>query len=101
MTNVDTNACLRKGQILCKKDTHSDSTRMFSETNIIKMLEFLIDNRFLDCYFISSLPSVLDTTLSENTCALLTTGRWFIFATIQIYAIAFASYQYFLNESCF
>ena len=30
-----------------KKDTHSDSTRMFSETNIIKILEFLIDNRFL------------------------------------------------------
>ena len=37
--------CARKGQILlCKKQ--SDSTKKFSEADIINMLEFLIDNIF-------------------------------------------------------
>jgi hypothetical protein len=45
MTNVDTNTLPMKGQILfCKK--HSDSTIMFSETDIINMLDFLIENMF-------------------------------------------------------
>jgi len=43
--------CPRKGQILfCKKNKnkkHSDSTKKFSETDIIKMLEFCIDNIFV------------------------------------------------------
>jgi hypothetical protein len=30
-----------------KKKTHSDSTKKFSETDIINMLEFLIDNIFM------------------------------------------------------
>jgi hypothetical protein len=29
-----------------KKTTHSDSTKKFSETDIIKMVKFLIDNIF-------------------------------------------------------
>ena len=38
--------CARKGQILlCKKQ--SDSTKKLSETDIINMLEFLIDNIFV------------------------------------------------------
>ena len=37
--------CARKGQMLfCGKKTHSDSTKKFSETDIINMLEFLIDS---------------------------------------------------------
>ena len=45
MANVDTNTLPRKGQTLfCKK--HSDSTIRFSETNIINMLDFLIENMF-------------------------------------------------------
>ena len=45
MTNVDTNTLPMKGQILfCKK--HSDSTIKFSETDIINMLDFLIENMF-------------------------------------------------------
>ena len=40
--------CARKGHILfCKK--HSDSTTKFCETDIINMLEFLIDNIFVIC----------------------------------------------------
>jgi len=40
--------CVRKEQILfCKKKKHSDSTKKFSEIDIIKMLEFLIDNIFV------------------------------------------------------
>ena len=40
--------CARKGQILfCKKKKHSDSTNKFSETDIINLLEFLIDNIFV------------------------------------------------------
>jgi hypothetical protein len=42
--------CARKGQILfCvkKKKYHSDFTRNFSETDIINMLEFLIDSIFV------------------------------------------------------
>ena len=34
----------RKGQILFYKENHSDSFKKFSETDIINMLEFLIDN---------------------------------------------------------
>jgi hypothetical protein len=30
-----------------QKNTHSDSTKKFSETDIINMLEFLIDNIFV------------------------------------------------------
>ena len=37
--------CAKKGQIvLCKKQ--SDSTKKFSEADIINMLVFLIDNTF-------------------------------------------------------
>jgi hypothetical protein len=37
--------CARKGQMLfCGKKNHSDSTKKFSETDIINMLEFLIDS---------------------------------------------------------
>ena len=40
--------CARKRQILfCKKKTTFDSTKKFSETDIISMLEFLIDNIFV------------------------------------------------------
>ena len=39
--------CARKGQILFCKKNHSDSTKKFSETDIINMLEFLIDNIFV------------------------------------------------------
>ena len=39
--------CARKGQILFCKKKHSDSTKKFSETDIINMLEFLIDNIFV------------------------------------------------------
>jgi hypothetical protein len=45
MTNVNTNTLPRKGQTLfCKR--HSDSTIRFSETDIINMLDFLIENMF-------------------------------------------------------
>jgi hypothetical protein len=33
--------------LFCKKKTHSDSTKKFSETDFINMLEFLIDNKFV------------------------------------------------------
>ena len=36
--------CARKGQILFCKKNHSDSTKKFSETDIINMLKFVIDN---------------------------------------------------------
>ena len=41
--------CLRKGQLLfCKNKLHSDSAKKFSETDIIKLLEFFfIDNIFV------------------------------------------------------
>ena len=40
--------CARKGQILFyKKKKNTDSTKKFSETDIIKMLEFLFDNIFV------------------------------------------------------
>jgi hypothetical protein len=39
--------CFRKGQILLCKKNQSDSLKTFSETDIIKMLEFLIDNIFV------------------------------------------------------
>ena len=44
--NSQRSAIYRKGQILfCRrKNTHSDSTKKFSETDIINMLEILIDN---------------------------------------------------------
>ena len=39
--------CARKGHILiCEKKKHSDSNEEFSETDIINILEFLIDNIF-------------------------------------------------------
>jgi hypothetical protein len=38
-------SCARKEHILfCKKKQHSESTKKFSETDIINMLEFLIEN---------------------------------------------------------
>ena len=53
MANVDTNTCIlrrdksyfvkkkkKKTQKKHKKTQHSDSTKQFSETDIIKMLEF-------------------------------------------------------------
>ena len=36
--------CAMKGQILFCKKNHSDSTKMFSETDIINILELLIDS---------------------------------------------------------
>ena len=36
-----------KGHTLFSKKKHSDSTKKFSETDIINMLEFLIDNIFV------------------------------------------------------
>ena len=39
-----THTFARKGQTLFYKNNHSDSTKMFSETDIINMLEFLIDS---------------------------------------------------------
>ena len=42
-----THTFARKGQILFYKNNHSDSTKMFSETDIINMLEFLIDSIFV------------------------------------------------------
>ena len=44
--NSQRSAIYRKGQILfCRRQKpHSDSTKKFSETDIINMLEFLIDN---------------------------------------------------------
>jgi hypothetical protein len=38
--------CLRKRYVLFCKSNRSDSTKKFSETDIIKMLEFLINNIF-------------------------------------------------------
>ena len=46
MGNVDTNALCSEGTYLIWKKTHSDTTKKFSETDIINMLEFLIDNIF-------------------------------------------------------
>jgi hypothetical protein len=37
----------KKGQMLFCKKNHSDSTKKFSETDIINLLEFLIDNIFV------------------------------------------------------
>jgi hypothetical protein len=47
MANVDTNGLCWEGTdlILLKKNT--DSTKKLSETDIINMLEFLIDNIFV------------------------------------------------------
>ena len=39
--------CARKGQILFCKKNHSDSTKKDYETDIINMLEFLIDTIFV------------------------------------------------------
>ena len=39
--------CLRKGHILFCKQKHSGSTKKFSETDIMNMLEFLIENIFV------------------------------------------------------
>jgi len=39
--------CARKVQILLCKQIHSDSTKKFSETDIINILEFLIDSIFV------------------------------------------------------
>ena len=49
MANVETNTLFWEGTylILLKKTKHFDSTKEFSETDIINMLEFLIDNIFL------------------------------------------------------
>ena len=56
MANVNTNTFCQKGHILLGRDIsyfvkktkkHSDSTKNFSQTDIINMLEFLIDNIFV------------------------------------------------------
>ena len=39
--------CARKGQILFRKQNHSDSTKQFSETDIFEMFEVLIENIFV------------------------------------------------------
>ena len=39
--------CARKGQMLFCKKKHSDSTKTISETDIINMLEFFINNIFV------------------------------------------------------
>ena len=44
---IYTHTFASKGQILFYKNNHSDSTKMFSETDIINMLEFLIDSIFV------------------------------------------------------
>jgi hypothetical protein len=47
MANVNTNILSLEGtNLIMLKESHSDSTRKFSETDIIKMLECLIDNIF-------------------------------------------------------
>jgi hypothetical protein len=47
MANVDTNTLCKERADLILKKTHSDSTKKFSETDVINMLEFLIDNIFV------------------------------------------------------
>ena len=50
MANVDTNTLCQLGiYLILKKKNHSDSIKMFSETDVINMLEFLIDNIFVVC----------------------------------------------------
>jgi hypothetical protein len=47
MANVNTNILSLEGtNLIMLKESYSDSTRKFSETDIIKMLECLIDNIF-------------------------------------------------------
>jgi len=46
---------------------HSDSTRKFSETDIIKVLEFLIDNIFFYVWWTVGIPM-------DANCASLLTG---------------------------
>ena len=46
MTSVDTNTLCSEGTYPILVKTNSDSTKMFPETDIIKMLKFLIDNIF-------------------------------------------------------
>ena len=47
MVNVDTNTLsLEATNLIVLKESHSDSTREFSDTDINKMLELLIDNIF-------------------------------------------------------
>jgi hypothetical protein len=40
-------SCAWKWQILFRKTSHSDSTKKFSETDIINMLELLIDSTYV------------------------------------------------------
>jgi hypothetical protein len=47
MANVDTNTLCKEQADLILKKTHSDSTKKFSETDIINMLEFFICNIFV------------------------------------------------------
>ena len=49
MANVDANTLCQKGTDpnFAKKKNQSDSTKKFSETDIINMLEFVIDNIFV------------------------------------------------------
>ena len=50
MANVDTNTLCQQGiYLILKKQNYSDSIKMFSETDVINMLEFLIDNIFVVC----------------------------------------------------
>ena len=48
LANVDTNKLSNEGThfILLKKTTHNNSTKKLSETDIITMIEFFIDNVF-------------------------------------------------------
>jgi hypothetical protein len=47
MANVDTNPCARKGQIFFFFAKKKPPTKKFSVTDIINILEFLIDNIFV------------------------------------------------------
>jgi hypothetical protein len=47
MANVDTNTLCKEQADLILKKTHSDSTKKFSETDIINMFEFFICNIFV------------------------------------------------------
>jgi hypothetical protein len=47
MANVDTNTLCKEQADLILKKNHSDSTKKFSETDIINMLEFFICNIFV------------------------------------------------------
>jgi hypothetical protein len=69
MANVDTNTLCQQGiYLILKKKNHSDSIKMFSETDVINMLEFLIDNIFVG---IDAIYEIAKPTLfSERTSSI-------------------------------